>query len=163
MKLIAAVDNKWNIGRNGGLLFRLPADMKFFRETTSGKVVIMGRRTLDSFPGGKALPKRVNIVLTGNKDFKRENVFVCNDVESVLKKAKEYDTDDVFVIGGETIYKEFLPYCDTAYITHVNAVDDNADKKFPDLSQENGWIMTEKSETVIDNGMEINFCIYENK
>lgn len=160
MKLIVAVDNEWNIGKDGGLLFRLPADMKFFRETTTGKVVVMGRKTLDSFPNGKALPKRENIVLTNNKDFQRDNVTVCNSVEAVLEEIKKYNTDDVFIIGGEAVYKLFLPYCDTAYITHVNAVADGADKKFPDLSALSEWKLSEKGEPFDDNGIEISFCTY---
>lgn len=160
MKLIVAVDNEWNIGKENGLLFSIPTDMKFFRQTTSGKVVVMGRKTLDSFPGGKALPKRVNIVLTANENFERENVTVCNSVEAVLEELKKYDTDDVFIIGGAAIYELFLPYCNTALVTHVNAVADGADKKFPDLSALPEWTLSEKGEPIIDNGYEIRFCTY---
>lgn len=161
MKLIVAVDNEWNIGKENGLLFSIPTDMKFFRQTTSGKVVVMGRKTLDSFPNGKALPKRVNIVLTANENFERENVTVCNSVEAVLEEVKKFDTDDVFIIGGEMIYKTFLPYCNTAYVTHVNAVADGADKKFPNLSELAEWTLSEKGEPIIDNGYEICFCTYK--
>lgn len=160
MKCIVAVDNEWNIGRNNDLLFSIPTDMKFFRTTTSGKVVVMGRKTLDSFPGGKALPKRVNIVLTANESFERENVTVCSSVEAVLEEVKKYNTDEVFIIGGEAIYKLFLPYCDTAYVTHVNAVAEGADKKFPDLSALSEWKMTEQGEPMEDNGYEFRFCTY---
>ena len=160
MKLIVAVDNEWNIGRDNGLLFSIPTDMKFFRTTTSGKVVVMGRKTLDSFPNGKALPKRVNIVLTANENFERENVTVCHSVENVLEEVKKYNTDDVFIIGGEAIYKLFLPYCDTAYVTHVNALAEGADKKFPDLSALNEWKLTQQSDMIEDNGYEIRFCTY---
>ena len=161
MKLIAAVDNEWNIGKGGDLLFHIPTDMKFFRSTTSGKTVVMGRKTLDSFPGGKALPKRVNIVLTANPDFERENVNVCNSVDEVLSECEKYDTDDVYIIGGEAIYKLFLPYCDTALITHVNAVADGADKKFPDLSALPEWKLTQQSDIIEENGYEYRFCTYK--
>lgn len=161
MKCIVAVDNVWNIGKNNDLLFSIPTDMKFFRTTTSGKVVVMGRKTLDSFPGGKALPKRVNIVLTANENFERENVTACGSVEAVLKEVEKYNTDDVFVIGGEAVYKLFLPYCDTALVTHVDAVAEGADKKFPDLSQLSEWKLTEKSEPVEENGYTFRFCTYK--
>lgn len=161
MKLIAAVDNEWNIGKGGDLLFHIPTDMKFFRSTTSGKTVVMGRKTLDSFPGGKALPKRANIVLTANPDFERENITVCNSVDEVFSECEKYDTDDVYIIGGEAIYKLFLPYCDTALITHVNAVAEGADKKFPDLSALPEWKLSEAGEPIIDNGVEIRFCTYK--
>ncbi len=160
MKAIAAVDNEWNIGRDNGLIFSIPSDMKFFRTTTSGGVVVMGRKTLDSFPGGKALPKRTNIVLTADENFERENVTVCNSPEAVLEEVKKYNTDDVFIIGGESVYKLFLPYCDTALVTHVDAVAEGADKKFPDLSQLSEWKLTEKGEPVEENGYTFRFCTY---
>lgn len=161
MKAIVAVDNEWNIGKCGNLLFNIPTDMKFFRQTTSGGVVVMGRKTLDSFPNGKPLPKRVNIVLTRNSDFERENVTVCNSVEAVLEEIKKYNADDVYLIGGESVYKLLLPYCDTALVTHVNAVADGADKKFPDLSKKDEWVLSEKGEPIDDNGTEIRFCTYK--
>lgn len=161
MKLIVAVDNEWNIGRNGDLLFSIPTDMKFFRQTTSGKIVVMGRKTLDSFPGGKALPKRVNIVLTANENFERENVTVCNSADAVLEEIKKYDSDDVFVIGGGAVYKMFEPYCDTAYVTHVDAVAEGADTKFPDLTKIDGWKLTQESEPVEENGYTFRFCTYK--
>ncbi len=160
MKLIAAVDNNWNIGNEGGLLFSIPRDMQFFRSTTSGKVVVMGRKTLDSFPGGKPLKNRVNIVLTRNAGFKREGVNVCTDVESALEMLSGYDTDDVYIIGGESVYRLFLPYCDCALITHVDAVAPKSDKQFPDLSKMPEWYCAEKSEVIEDNGYKITFCKY---
>ena len=160
MKLIAAVDNKWNIGNNGGLLFSIPTDMKFFRETTSGKVVVMGRKTLDSFPGGKALKNRVNIVLTRDPDFARENVTVRSGVEQTLELLRQYDSDDVYIIGGESVYKAFLPYCDCALITHVDTVAPKADKTFPDLSKLDEWSLSQSSECIEENGLSFKFCTY---
>ena len=119
MNLIAAADENWGIGKNGGLLAHISGDMKYFRETTKGKIVVMGRKTLESFPGGKPLKNRVNIVLTGNKDFVPEGVVICHSVEETLEKLKEYPKEDVFIIGGGMIYKAFLPWCEKAYITHV--------------------------------------------
>ena len=111
MNLIAAADENWGIGKNGGLLAHISGDMKYFRETTKGKIVVMGRKTLESFPGGKPLKNRVNIVLTGNKDFVPEGVVICHSVEETLEKLKEYPKEDVFIIGGGMIYKAFLPWC----------------------------------------------------
>lgn len=96
MNLIAAADENWGIGKNGGLLAHISGDMKYFRETTKGKIVVMGRKTLESFPGGKPLKNRVNIVLTGNKDFVPEGVVICHSVEETLEKLKEYPKEDVF-------------------------------------------------------------------
>lgn len=163
MKLIAAVDNNWNIGNEGDLLFSIPKDMQFFRAATSGKVVVMGRKTLDSFPGGKALKNRVNIVLTRDNDFKRENVTVCTSVGSALETVGDYDSDDVYIIGGESIYRAFLPYCDCALITHVDCVAPKSDKKFPDLSSLPEWYCAEKSEVIEDNGYRLTFCKYLKK
>ena len=108
MKLIVNVDRQWNIGCDNGLLFSIPEDMKFFRQTTTGKVVVMGRKTLDSFPGGRPLKNRVNIVLTRDSSFEREGTLVCHSVQEVFDAVKDYNTDDVFVIGGESVYKMFL-------------------------------------------------------
>ena len=119
MNLIAAADENWAIGKDGGLLAHLPGDMKFFRETTKEKVVVMGRKTLESFPGKKPLKNRVNIVLTRNTDYAPEGVTLCGSVEEALELLKQYDSEDVFIIGGGTVYRAFLPYCKKAYITHI--------------------------------------------
>ena len=161
MKLIVNVDNEWNIGSEGDLVFPIREDMKFFRSTTSGKVVVMGRKTLDSFPGGNPLKNRVNIVLTRDKSFAREGAEVVNSVEEALEAVKAYDTDDVYIIGGAEIYKMFLDYCDTALVTHVDAVAPVADKKFPDLSVLPEWVMAEKSEEKEENGIKFVFCTYK--
>ncbi len=163
MKLIVNVDNEWNIGSEGDLVFPIREDMKFFRTTTSGKVVVMGRKTLDSFPGGNPLKNRVNIVLTRDKAFEREGAVITHSVEETLEKIKEYNTEDVYVIGGAEIYKMFLDYCDTAVVTHVDAVAPKADKKFPDLSVRPEWVLTEKSEEKEEDGIRFTFCTYKKK
>ncbi len=159
MKLIAAVDNEWNIGNKGGLLFSLPDDMKFFRTTTSGKVVVMGRKTLESFPGSKPLKNRVNIVLSRNKHDVEGAEFVTS-VEELLNELKKYESDDVYVIGGAQIYSLLLPYCDTALITHVDAVASEADSKFPELNADE-WVITEQSDVHENNGIEFRFTTYK--
>ena len=145
MNLIAAVDNKWGIGYKNKLLISIPDDMKFFKEMTTGKVCIMGRNTLNSLPGGRPLDGRINIVLTKDKTFKKNGVTVVNSVEQALEAVKEYDTKDVFVIGGESIYNQFMPYVDTAYITYIDYTY-QADKYIENLDKNNEWKMTVESE-----------------
>ena len=159
MKLIAAVDNEWNIGNKGGLLFSLPDDMKFFRTTTSGKIVVMGRKTLESFPNSKPLKNRVNIVLSRSKHNIEGAEFVTG-VDELLGKLKEYDTDDVYVIGGAQIYSLLLPYCDTALITHVDTVASEADSKLPELNADE-WKSTEQSDIHENNGIKFRFTTYK--
>ena len=159
MYLIAAADKNWAIGKNGGLLYRLPQDMKFFRETTQGSVVVMGRKTLDSFPGGKPLKNRVNIVFTRNADFEREGVRTCGSADGLMKILDGYKDKNVFVIGGEQIYRLLLPYCTRAYITRVNA-EAEADSYLPDLEKE-GWHITSESDTLTDNGIDFKFVVFE--
>ena len=159
MYLIAAADKNWAIGKNGGLLYRLPQDMKFFRETTQGSVVVMGRKTLDSFPGGKPLKNRVNIVFTRNADFEREGVITCGSADELMKILDGYKDKNVFVIGGEQIYRLLLPYCTRAYITRVNA-EAEADSYLPDLEKE-GWHITSESDTLTDNGIDFKFVVFE--
>ena len=159
MKLIAAIDNNWNIGKDGDLLVHIPADMKFFREKTMGKVVVMGRKTLESFPGKKPLKGRTNIVLTSNKDYNVENVITVSNLEELNKALSGFDKDDVFVIGGGSVYSQLLPYCDKAYITKVN-VSCEADTSIPDLDNDPDWILRYLRKGGIHNGMEYNFCTY---
>lgn len=157
MKAIVAVDNKWGIGKNNGLLFRLPKDMAFFKQTTTGKVVVMGANTFLSFPNG-ALPNRVNIVLDDKgRDFL--GATVKTNLPDLLDEVAKYPTDDVFVVGGASVYKLLLPYCDTAYVTHVDA-DGGAEVFFPNLDEKDEWQLAECSDKVEDNGYVLAFCTY---
>ena len=158
MQLIAAVSENWGIGKDNALLFRIPQDMKFFREMTTGKVVVMGRKNLESFPGGKPLKNRTNIVLSKNPEFKCDGAEVCSSVEEVLKLP--YDDEDIFVIGGETVYRQMLEYCDICYITKVYDTVP-ADKFMVNLDEADDWRLTEESEEIQDNGHTIQFCRYE--
>lgn len=159
MKLIVAVDKEWNIGNKGELLFRLPLDMKFFRTQTTGKVVVMGRKTLESFPNGKPLKNRVNIVLSRDKGYSVDGAEVVSDTDELAEKLKEYNTDDIYVLGGEAIYRLLLPMCDTAVITHVDAVASEADKKFPELGD--GWKLEKIIDEAEDNGYNLKWCEYK--
>ena len=160
MKMIVCISENYAIGKGNDLLFSLPPDMKFFRETTMGKTIIMGRSTLDSFPNGAALKNRVNIVLTRDKNFSRENVLAFNTPEDVLEHIKNYPTDDCYVIGGAQIYKLFEPYCNEAVVTKVKKTVD-ADKFFFNIDESNDWEKYYESETMNYEGTEFVFCTYK--
>lgn len=160
MKLIVAVSKNWGIGKDNDLLFSIPKDMKFFRETTMGKTVILGRKNLESFPGKKPLPKRPNIILTRDESFSVEGATVVNSIDELL--ALPFDKEDAFVIGGEEIYRQLLPYCDKCYVTKVKENAD-ADKFMVNLDENPEWELTVESEEIEDNGHIITFCTYERK
>ena len=163
MNYIACVDENWGIGKNGDLLFSIKGDMKFFRETTLGKTVVMGRKTLLSFPGSKPLKNRRNIVLTKNRDFSCEGAEIVHGIDelfALLKDSKE-DSDNIFVIGGAQIYNALYKFCKTAYITKVSA-DGNADVFIKDLDKEQDWTVSSKSQSFCENGLEYTFYTYEN-
>lgn len=162
MNLIAAVSKNWGIGKGNDLLFHIPKDMKFFRETTLGKVIVLGRKTLESFPGKKPLKNRTNIVLTRDAHYAAEDVLLCHSPAELLELLKQYDTADVFICGGEQIYNLLLPYCDTAYITKVDAAAD-AEKFMVNLDGQPDWELAEESEPLEDNGYQFTFCTYKKR
>lgn len=162
MIIIAHASKNWGIGKNNDLMFKLPQDMKFFRETTSGGVVIMGRKTLESFPNQKPLPNRVNIVITNNTDYAPEGVIIAHSAGEAANIAKEYSDKKVFVIGGAMIYDLMLPYCDTALITKVFA-DSDADTFIHDFDSDSEWELASESDDIVDNGYTIRFCEYRRK
>ena len=162
MKTIVAVDKKWGIGKNNDLLFSIPEDMKFFRETTRGKVVVMGKNTLLSFPGGKVLKNRImNIVLSDVDLPYQDGLTVCRSLDELRSEIAKYDTDDVFIIGGGMMYNQFFDSCDTAYITYVDA-DGEATVFFPNLDTKENWTLESESEKIETNGYEISFRTYKN-
>ena len=150
MNAIAAVSLDWGLGRDNDLLFHISEDLKRFRAMTGGGTVIMGRKTLDSMPGGKPLPKRRNIVITRDPDFFRENVEVAHSVEEAAALAATDDPDKVWVIGGGEIYRAMLPLCSTCYITRVYAAPP-CDTFFPDLDAMPEW-QVQHSEPVQNDG-----------
>ncbi len=162
MNMIVAVDKHWGIGYKNRLLVSIPADMKFFRETTTGNVVVMGRRTLESFPNGLPLLNRTNIVLTRNKKYQVKNAVVLHTPEEVLEKLKEYPSDKVYVIGGESIYRQFLPYCDVVHVTKIDRLY-QADAFFPNLDEMEEWEITGDSEEQTYFDLEYTFYRYEKK
>ncbi|MDD7143037.1 dihydrofolate reductase [Fusicatenibacter saccharivorans] len=161
MKLIVAADRNWAIGKNNKLMWSIPADMKFFRETTQGNVVIMGRKTLESFPQGQPLKNRVNIVITRNPSYKVKDAVVVHSVEEAIEESRKYD-GDVFVIGGESIYRAMLPYCDTALVTRIDYAYE-ADTWFPNLDEDEEWELTDEGEEQTCFDLEYTFTRYERK
>ena len=160
---ILNADINFGIGKKNGLLFDLPKDMKFFRETTKGHVVCMGQNTLRSFPGSKPLPKRVNVVLSGDLNNNYDGCVNVHTFEEFLKTIKEYSLkEDVYIIGGASIYQQTLPYVDKVLLTRVYA-DGKAEVFFPNLDENEDFEMVEQSEPIEDNGLTIRFTTYINK
>ncbi|HIT67169.1 MAG TPA: dihydrofolate reductase [Candidatus Merdisoma merdipullorum] len=162
MNLIVNADKNWAIGYKGKLLVSIPEDMKFFRSETTGKVVVLGRKTLATFPGGLPLKNRTNIILTRNKDFAAKDAIVCHSVEEALEELKAYPSEDIYIIGGDTIYKQFLPYCDVAHVTRTEHAYD-ADAWFPNLDEDPDWELTGQSEEKTYFDLEFTFCRYERR
>ena len=160
MNLIVNVDKNWAIGLGSKLLVRIPQDMKYFRSMTTGHVVVMGRKTLESFPESKPLPNRVNIVLTRDQGYQAPGAVVVHSMEELKEELKKYPGEEVFVIGGGQIYRELLPLCDKAYVTKVDRAFD-ADVYFPDLDQDPQWKMTKVSEEQTYFDLEYVFAVYE--
>ena len=162
MKAILAADKNWGIGYNNHLLVSIPSDMKFFRQTTTGKVVVMGRKTLESFPNGMPLKNRTNIVLTGNQNYQVKDAVVVHSEDELMEELEKYDQDDIFVIGGESVYRMMLPHCDTVYVTKIDRAF-QADTFFPNLDEMDEWVMTEESEEQTCFDLEFCFTKYERR
>ncbi len=162
MNLIVAVDSNWAIGNKNDLLVSIPADKKFFRETTTGKVVVMGRKTLESFPQKQPLKNRTNLVITSDKDYKVNGAVIVHSIDEALEELKKYSKEDIYIIGGQSIYTQLLPYCTTAYVTKIHHTYD-ADTYFPNLDNEVDWEMTKISDEQTYFDLEYYYTIYENK
>ena len=163
IRSILNCDKNWGIGKRNGLLFSLPLDMKFFRETTKGHVVAMGENTLLSFPGSKPLKNRTNIVLSADPTHNYEGVRNVHSFEEFLKVIKDYsELEDVYIIGGASIYHQTLPYVEEVLLTKVNA-DGEAEVFFDNLDKLENFEIVKESETYLDNGLEIKFVTYKNK
>ena len=145
MNLIVAADENWGIGYKNELLIRIPADMKMFREETTGKIVVLGRKTLETFPGGQPLKNRTNIILSSKSDFQVKGARVVHSLEELLEELEKYSAKDIYIIGGESIYRQMLPYCTTAHVTRIDR-SYQADAFFPNLDKEEGWQITARSE-----------------
>ena len=159
MNLIVAVYEEWGIGRDGTQPVALSADRKFFRETTRGAAVIVGRRTIEDFPGKKPLPGRVNIALT-RSETEIPGFTVCHSPEEAVELAKS--AENCFVIGGGSIYKQMLPFCDTAYITKVHA-DPGSDTFFPNLEEDENWYLAQTLQSGEENGITYEMLLYKRR
>lgn len=158
MNLIVAVDQNWAIGKDGDQLVYLKEDLKRFRTLTSGHTVILGRKTLTTFPGGRPLKNRRNLILSRNPQFQAEGAEVFTSVEELVQQAD----GDAFVIGGASVYEQLLPYCDTAYITKIHAAFP-ADTYFPDLDKSEEWEIVEESESLEQDGIAYHYVTYHRK
>ena len=158
MNLIVAVDQNWAIGKDGDQLVYLKEDLKRFRTLTSGHTVILGRKTLATFPGGRPLKNRRNLILSRNPQFQAEGAEVFSSVEELVQQAD----GDAFVIGGASVYEQLLPYCDTAYITKIHA-GFPADTYFPDLDKSEDWEIIEESESLEQDGIAYHYVTYRRK
>lgn len=160
MNLIVNVDKNWAIGNENKLLFRLSKDMKFFKEHTTGNTIVMGRKTLESFPGSKPLPNRTNIVLSRRADYAPDGVSVCRNAGELSLLLREMP-GEVYIVGGESVYRDLLPFCDTAYVTKVDAAAEKADAFMVNLDNSPDWYVSEESEEFEENGVIFRFVTYK--
>ncbi len=163
MNLIVNVSKNWAIGKENGLLFHISQDMKYFKEHTTGKTVVMGRKTLESLPKGNPLPNRKNIVLTRDENFIKDGVTVYHSIDELLKNIGIAESFDTYVMGGESIYRELLPYCSMAFVTKVDEDIEDADAFMVNLDDEPGWEIQEESETFEEKGYKFRFVTYVQK
>lgn len=162
MNMIVAVDANWAIGNKGNLLVSIPNDMKMFRQTTTGKVVVLGRKTLATFPQGLPLPKRQNIILSRDKNFSVKDAVVVGSTEALLEELKNYPDEDIFIIGGASVYREMLPYVDTVHVTKIDHAYE-ADAYFPNLDEDPEWEITADSDEQTYFDIAYSFIKYERK
>lgn len=162
MNMIVCVSRNWGIGKDNQLLFHIPNDLKQFRALTIGKTIVMGHNTLKSLPGGKPLPERTNIVLSRDPNLVVDGATVCHDMQDVLIELSTVSPDDVFIIGGASVYRMFLPYCRRALITRVDAVPE-ADSFFPDLQEHPQWKIRQESDFMEHNGLSYQYVEYINE
>lgn len=162
MNMIVAADKNWGIGNKGQLLVRIPNDQKMFRQETIGKVVVLGRKTLETFPQQRPLEKRTNIILSKDKNYKVKDAIVVHSIEELLEELKQYHTEDVYIIGGTSIYEQMLPYCDTAHVTKID-YEYQADAHFPNLDEDDAWEIVASSEEQTYFDVEYYFLKYKRK
>lgn len=162
MNAIVAVDNNWAIGCKNSLLVRIPADHKNFRQETTGKVVVLGRKTLETFPQGMPLPNRKNIILSANPDYQVKDAVVVHNKEELDVELQKYPTEDVYIIGGESVYRMMLPECDVVHVTKIDH-DYEADAYFPNLDEDGEWEITAESDEQTYFDLPYYFVKYERK
>lgn len=162
MQIIAAVDNHWAIGFRNSLLVRIPRDQQMFREMTEGKVIVIGKKTLETFPQKQPLKNRVNMILSRDRKYTVKDAIVVHSIEELMEELQKYDANDVYVAGGASVYEQLLPYCDTAHITKIDYTY-QADAYFPRLDEMEDWKLTGDSEEQTYFDLEYYFQKYERK
>ena len=162
MRAIAAISRNLGIGRDNDLLFHIPEDLAFFRAQTAGQTIIIGRKNLESFPGGRPLPNRRHLVLTTQKAYSAEGIECFHSVHELLLTLRNLPADCLWVCGGGIVYRELLPYCEEALVTIVDAAPE-ATVFFPDLAAEEGWELTKEGEWKVWEGLRYRFCTYTNR
>lgn len=156
MKAIVAVDKNWAIGNKGKLLVSIPNDMKRFRELTTGKVVVLGRKTMATFPNGMPLKNRINIVLTTDTSYSAGDAIIVHSIDELLEELKNYNSDDVYIIGGDSVYKQMIEYVDTCEVTKIQHIYE-ADSYFPNLEKDANWNKSGESEELTYFDLEYSF------
>lgn len=160
MKAIVNADKNWGIGNSNELLFHIPEDMKFFKQKTMGNVVVMGLATFLSLPGQKALPDRVNIVISNDEKWSAPDVVAVHSLDELFAELSRFDTNTVFVCGGASIYEQLVPYCDTVYVTKVDS-SKPADRFFPNLDENPDWVLAKEGEEMDFKGVKYKFTTYK--
>ncbi|MBQ9643460.1 MAG: dihydrofolate reductase [Lachnospiraceae bacterium] len=162
MNAIVAVDRNWAIGNKGKLLVSIPADHKMFRQETQGKVVVYGRKTLETLPLAQPLAQRENIILSRNPSFTVKGAQCAHSVEELLELLKAYPQDQIYIIGGDSVYRQMLPYCDTVHVTKVDYAYE-ADAYFPNLDEDPDWEVTAESDEQTYFDIPYTFMKYERR
>ena len=160
MNMIVAVDSNWAIGNKGSLLVRIPADHKMFRNETIGKTVVLGRKTLETFPQKQPLSGRTNIILTKNPDYKAGDALIAHSLEELLGILKDIPDDEIYIIGGSSVYDMMLPYCDTVHVTKIDH-EYEADAYFPDLDESDEWKIEADSDEQVYFDLTYRFLKYK--
>ncbi len=163
MKIIVAVDKNWAIGKNGDLLLRIDEDLKRFREITTGNVIILGRKTVETFPNKKPLVDRINIIVTRNSVYKNEEAVVCKSIEEAVEESKKYVDKDIFVVGGGQIYNQMIDMCDTAIVTKIDYAFENADTFIMNLDESEEWYISEMSDIFYQQNIPFRYVTYKRK
>lgn len=162
MNAIVNADANWGIGDKGDLIFPIPEDTKYFYSMTKEKIVIMGRGTLDSLPGGKPLPNRTTIVLTSNTQVVIPDVIICHNLGDLQKTLTSYNSEDVFLCGGQSLYFSLIDTCEIAYVTKVASAAPEVARFFPNLDKKPNWEIIEQSEPHSYKDLSYRFCTYRN-
>ena len=162
MNAIVAVDKNWAIGNKGKLLVSIPNDMKMFRQETTGKVVVLGRKTMATFPNGLPLKNRTNIVLTTDTNYSAGDAIIVHSIDELLEELKKYPTEDVYIIGGDSVYRQMLPYVDVCHVTKIEHAYE-ADSYFPNLEKSGEWEMVKESEEQTYFDLEYSFQMWKRK